>query len=132
MKTPSALQRSGVRDSDAMMSAKVNMEAPPKEPDRTPLDPSASASLSSSEAVLVCGSDGVAKKARPQTHTTTAFLLPGEHGGGSVVTWVYRDYPLTQSSTVLSSTSTLTSDLFKLMITLKREHKLQGALVAEL
>ncbi|KAF3860214.1 hypothetical protein F7725_000469, partial [Dissostichus mawsoni] len=82
MKTPSALQRSGVRDSDAMMSAKVNMEAPPKEPDRTPLDPSSSsASLSSSEAVLVCGSDGVAKKARPQTHTTTAFLLPAPAAG---------------------------------------------------
>ena len=62
------------------MSAKVNMEAPPKEPDRTPVDPSSS---SPGEAVLICGSDGVAKKARPQPHTTTttttAFLLPGEH-----------------------------------------------------
>jgi len=63
------------------MSAKVNMEALPKEPDRTPLDPCSS---SPSEAVLICGSDGVAKKTRPQPHTTTAFLLPGGHrsGGG--------------------------------------------------
>ncbi|XP_078110053.1 lethal(3)malignant brain tumor-like protein 1 [Sander vitreus] len=60
------------------MSAKVNMEAPPKEPDRTPLDPSSS---SPSEAILVCGSDGVAKKARPQPHTTTAFLLPAPAAG---------------------------------------------------
>lgn len=82
-----AFQRSGVRDRDTIMSAKVNMEAPPKEPDRTPLDPSPS---SPSEAVLICGSDGVAKKARPQPHTTTTFLLPGEHSseGGSVPTWV--------------------------------------------
>lgn len=57
------------------MSAKVNMEAAPKEPDRTPVDPSSS---SPGEAVIICGSDGVAKKARPQPHTTTAFLLPGE------------------------------------------------------
>ncbi len=80
-------QRSGVRDRDIVMSAKVNMEAPPKEPDRTPLDPSPS---SPSEAVLVCGSDGVAKKARPQPHTTTTFLLPGEHRSevGSAATWV--------------------------------------------
>ncbi|XP_029291750.1 lethal(3)malignant brain tumor-like protein 1 isoform X2 [Cottoperca gobio] len=64
------------------MSAKVNMEAPPKEPDRTPLDPSSSP-LSPSEAVLICGSDGVDKKARPQpqTHTTTAFLLPAPAAG---------------------------------------------------
>ncbi|TKS77313.1 Lethal(3)malignant brain tumor-like protein 1 [Collichthys lucidus] len=63
------------------MSAKVNMEAPPKEPDRTPLDPSAS---TPSEAVLICGSDGVAKKARPQPHattTTTTFLLPAPAPG---------------------------------------------------
>ncbi|KAG8002814.1 Lethal(3)malignant brain tumor-like protein 1 [Nibea albiflora] len=59
-----------------VMSAKVNMEAQPKEPDRTPLDPSSS---TPTEAVLICGSDGVAKKARPQPHTTTTtttFLLP--------------------------------------------------------
>ncbi|XP_068453322.1 lethal(3)malignant brain tumor-like protein 1 isoform X2 [Clinocottus analis] len=55
------------------MSAKVNMETLPKEPDRTPLDPCSSPP---SEAALVCGSDGVAKKARPQPLTTTAFLLP--------------------------------------------------------
>lgn len=65
------------------MSAKVNMEAPAKE-DRRPLDPSSS---SPNEAVLICGSDGVAKKARPQPHTTTALLLPGEHRSeaGSVI-----------------------------------------------
>ncbi|XP_068191902.1 lethal(3)malignant brain tumor-like protein 1 isoform X2 [Antennarius striatus] len=56
------------------MSAKVNMEAPPKESDCTPLNPSSSAP---SEDVLICGSDGVTKKARPLPHTTTAFLLPG-------------------------------------------------------
>lgn len=72
---PFASQRSGVRDRDTVMSAKVNMEAQPKEPDRTPVDPLSS---STGEAVLICGSDGVAKKARPQPHTTTAFLLPGE------------------------------------------------------
>lgn len=49
------------------MSAKVNMEAPPKEQDPTPLDPSSSSP-----------SDGLANKARPQPHTTTAFLLQGE------------------------------------------------------
>lgn len=54
------------------MSAKVNMEALPKEPDRAP------SSSTPSEAVLICGSDGVARKARPQPHTTTALLLPGE------------------------------------------------------
>ncbi|XP_047187209.1 lethal(3)malignant brain tumor-like protein 1 isoform X2 [Scophthalmus maximus] len=65
------------------MSAKVNMEAPPKE-DHRPLEPSPSSSSSSSssssptETVLLCGADGVAKKARPQPppHTTTALLLP--------------------------------------------------------
>ncbi|XP_068589762.1 lethal(3)malignant brain tumor-like protein 1 isoform X2 [Cebidichthys violaceus] len=67
------LQCSGVKDWDTVMSAKVNVEALPKEPDRTPMDPCSS---SPSEAVLICGSDGVAKKARPQPHTTTAFLLP--------------------------------------------------------
>lgn len=69
------------------MSAKVNMEASPKEPDRTPLD---SSSSSPGEAVLICGSDGVAKKARPQPHTTTAFLLPGEcrFEDGSVLTMI--------------------------------------------
>ncbi|XP_037628220.1 lethal(3)malignant brain tumor-like protein 1 isoform X3 [Sebastes umbrosus] len=62
------------------MSAKVNMEALPKEPDRPPLEPSSSSSPS--EAVLICGSDGVAKKARPQQpHTTTAFLLPAPAAG---------------------------------------------------
>lgn len=66
------LQCSVVKDRDAAMSAKVNMEALSKEPDRTP------SSLSSSDAVLICGSDGVARKARPQPHTTTALLLPGE------------------------------------------------------
>ncbi|XP_068996542.1 lethal(3)malignant brain tumor-like protein 1 isoform X2 [Embiotoca jacksoni] len=55
------------------MSAKVNMEAPSKEPDCTPVDPSSS---SPSETILICGSDGVAKKTRPQPHTTTALLLP--------------------------------------------------------
>lgn len=49
------------------MSAKVNMEAPSKEQDSTPLDPSSSSP-----------SDGLANKARPQPHTTTAFLLQGE------------------------------------------------------
>lgn len=72
----SSLQRSEVKDRDNAMSAKVNMEALPKEPDRTP------SSSSPTEAVLICGSDGVARKARPQPHTTTALLLPGE------CTWV--------------------------------------------
>ncbi|XP_020493809.2 lethal(3)malignant brain tumor-like protein 1 [Labrus bergylta] len=49
------------------------MEAPPKEPDCTPLEPSSS---SPSKVVLISGSEDVAKNARPQTHTTTAFLLP--------------------------------------------------------
>ncbi len=70
------LQRSGVKDRDIIMSAKVNMEASPKDPERTPLDPTTSPP---GETVLICGSDGMAKKARPQPHTTTAFLLPGEH-----------------------------------------------------
>ncbi|XP_062419779.1 lethal(3)malignant brain tumor-like protein 1 isoform X2 [Pungitius pungitius] len=56
------------------MSAKGNVEALPKEPDRTPVDPCSSSSPN--EAVLVCASDGGAKKARPQAHTATAFLLP--------------------------------------------------------
>ncbi|XP_014195157.1 lethal(3)malignant brain tumor-like protein 1 isoform X2 [Haplochromis burtoni] len=55
------------------MSAKVNMEAPAKEPDCTPMDPSSS---SPTETILICGGDGVTKKARPQPHTTTALLLP--------------------------------------------------------
>uniref|UniRef100_A0A3Q1I6W1 Lethal(3)malignant brain tumor-like protein 1 n=1 Tax=Anabas testudineus TaxID=64144 RepID=A0A3Q1I6W1_ANATE len=57
------------------MSAKVNMEALPKEPDRAP------SSSTPSEAVLICGSDGVARKARPQPHTTTALLLPAPAPG---------------------------------------------------
>ncbi|XP_047467857.1 lethal(3)malignant brain tumor-like protein 1 isoform X2 [Mugil cephalus] len=56
-----------------IMSAKVNMEAPSKEPDCTPVEP---ASSSPGETILICGSDGVAKKARPQPHATTALLLP--------------------------------------------------------
>ncbi|XP_034551470.1 lethal(3)malignant brain tumor-like protein 1 isoform X1 [Notolabrus celidotus] len=55
------------------MSAKVSMEASPKEPSHTPLDPTPS---SPSEAVLTCGREGVAKNAQLQPHTTTAFLLP--------------------------------------------------------
>lgn len=62
-------------DRDTTMSAKVNMEVAPKEPDPTPLDQSTSPP---SDDVLISGSDGVAKKARPQPHTTTAFLLQGE------------------------------------------------------
>ncbi|KAM4609854.1 lethal(3)malignant brain tumor-like protein 1 [Polymixia lowei] len=61
------------------MSAKVDMELPAKEPDRTPSDPSSSSSSSSSspgDSVLVCSSDGMAKKARPQAQTTTTLLLP--------------------------------------------------------
>ncbi|XP_034446329.1 lethal(3)malignant brain tumor-like protein 1 [Hippoglossus hippoglossus] len=60
------------------MSAKVNMEAQPKEEHRS-VDPSSS---SPSETVLICGNDGVAKKPepqpqpQPQPHTTTALLLP--------------------------------------------------------
>lgn len=57
------------------MSAKVNMEVAPKDPDPTPLDQSTSPP---SDDVLISGGDGVAKKARPQPHTTTAFLLQGE------------------------------------------------------
>ncbi|XP_037540239.1 lethal(3)malignant brain tumor-like protein 1 [Nematolebias whitei] len=55
------------------MSAKVTMEAPSKEADCTPVDPSPS---STSEAILICSSDSIAKKTRPQPHTTTALLLP--------------------------------------------------------
>ncbi|XP_016891252.1 lethal(3)malignant brain tumor-like protein 1 isoform X2 [Cynoglossus semilaevis] len=60
------------------MSAKVNTEISPKEDHRS-LDPS---STTPGETVLICGSDGVAKKvkplplAQPQPHTTTALLLP--------------------------------------------------------
>lgn len=75
-------QRSGAKDQDTVMSAKVNMEAPPKEPDPAPSDPPVS---SPKEDVLIPASDSVAKKARPQPHTTTAFLLQGElraRGGG--------------------------------------------------
>lgn len=68
------------------MSAKVNMEAPPKEPDPTPLDQSAS---SHSEDVVITGSDVVPKKPRPQPHTTTAFLLQGELRSEGVSTSVY-------------------------------------------
>lgn len=68
-------QRSGVKDKDTVMSAKVNMEAPPKEPDSVPLDPPV---LSPKEDVLISVSDSVAKKSRPPPHTTTAFLLQGE------------------------------------------------------
>ncbi|MED6267461.1 hypothetical protein CHARACLAT_012519, partial [Characodon lateralis] len=52
------------------MSGKVNMDTQSKVPDGTPADPSAS---SASETILV--SDGVAKKARAQPHTTTTALL---------------------------------------------------------
>ncbi|XP_017273249.1 lethal(3)malignant brain tumor-like protein 1 isoform X2 [Kryptolebias marmoratus] len=55
------------------MSAKVTMEAPPKEADCAPVDPSPS---SAGEAILICSSDSIAKKGRPQPHTTTALLLP--------------------------------------------------------
>lgn len=72
-----ALQHPVAEDRETTMSAKVNMEAPPKEPDPLPADQPAPPP---SEAVLVTGSDSsVAKKApRPQAHTTTAFLLQGE------------------------------------------------------
>ncbi|TNM87295.1 hypothetical protein fugu_007525 [Takifugu bimaculatus] len=60
------------------MSAKVNMEAPPKEPDPAPSDPPVS---SPKEDVLIPASDSVAKKARPQPHTTTAFLLQAPASG---------------------------------------------------
>lgn len=72
-----ALQHPVAEDRDTTMSAKVNMEAPPKEPDPVPADQPAPPP---SETVLIAGSDsGVAKKApRPQPHTTTAFLLQGE------------------------------------------------------
>lgn len=55
----------------------MNMEAPPKEPDPTPLEPSTS---SPCEDGVISASDGVVKNARPQPHTTTttAFLLQGE------------------------------------------------------
>lgn len=69
------------------MSAKVNMEAPPKEPDPAPSDPPVS---SPKEDVLIPASDSVAKKARPQPHTTTAFLLQGElraRGGQRFAPW---------------------------------------------
>lgn len=75
-------QRSGVKDKDSVMSAKVNMEAPLKEPDSAPLDPPVS---SPKEDVLISVSDSVAKKSRPQPHTTTAFLLQGELGPGAAV-----------------------------------------------
>ncbi|KAF7209469.1 lethal(3)malignant brain tumor-like protein 1 isoform X3 [Nothobranchius furzeri] len=55
------------------MSAKVNMEAPSKDPDCTPIDPSAS---STTETILICSSDSLAKKPRPQMHNTTTLLLP--------------------------------------------------------
>lgn len=72
-------QRSGAEDQDTVMSAKVNMEAPPKEPDPAPSDPPVSPPK---EDILIPASDSVAKKARPQPHTTTAFLLQGELGPG--------------------------------------------------
>lgn len=71
-------QRSGVKDKDTVRSAKVTMEAPPKEPDSAPLDPPPISSPK--EDVLISVSDSVAKKSRPQPHTTTAFLLQGELG----------------------------------------------------
>ncbi|CAJ1085566.1 lethal(3)malignant brain tumor-like protein 1 isoform X1 [Xyrichtys novacula] len=52
------------------MSAKVSMEASPKEPHHPPVDPSPG------EAALTSGREGVAKNAQLQSHTTTAFLLP--------------------------------------------------------
>ncbi|XP_029974331.1 lethal(3)malignant brain tumor-like protein 1 [Salarias fasciatus] len=55
------------------MSAKANTEAPPKEPESAPKEPTPSPP---SETILICGSDAVAKKARPPPHTTTALLLP--------------------------------------------------------
>lgn len=79
-------QRSGVKDKDTVMSAKVNMEAPPKEPDSVPLDPPVS---SPKEDVLISVSDSVAKKPRPQPHTTTAFLLQGELGARGSTLQVY-------------------------------------------
>lgn len=71
-------QRSGVKDEDTVMSAKVNTDAPPKEPDPAPSDPPVS---STKEDILIPVSDSVAKKARAQPHTTTAFLLQGELQG---------------------------------------------------
>lgn len=74
------------------MSAKVNMEAPPKEPDPAPSDPPVS---SPKEDVLIPASDSVAKKARPQPHTTTAFLLQGElRGRGWTFFCIYLCYVL--------------------------------------
>lgn len=55
------------------MSGKVDMEVSTKDPDRVPPDVPAS---TPSDTALVCGSDSGAKKARPQTQTTTALLLP--------------------------------------------------------
>ncbi|XP_061592553.1 lethal(3)malignant brain tumor-like protein 1 isoform X2 [Cololabis saira] len=55
------------------MSSKVNMETQSKEPERPSIDPSSS---SASETILICGPDSVAKRTRPQPHTTTALLLP--------------------------------------------------------
>lgn len=68
-------QCSGVKDEDTVMSAKVNTDAPPKEPDPAPSDPPVP---STKEDILIPVSDSVAKKARAQPHTTTAFLLQGE------------------------------------------------------
>ncbi|XP_019728697.1 lethal(3)malignant brain tumor-like protein 1 [Hippocampus comes] len=58
------------------MSAKVNMECPPREPDCASVAPPAMATPSPGEAILLCGVDSGDKKPRPQTHTTTALLLP--------------------------------------------------------
>ncbi|XP_077482206.1 lethal(3)malignant brain tumor-like protein 1 [Stigmatopora argus] len=55
------------------MSAKVNTESPPKEPECAP---AASPASLPGDTILVCGTDSVAKNPRPQTHTTTALLLP--------------------------------------------------------
>lgn len=60
------------------MSAKVNMECPPREPDCASVAPPAMPTPSPGEAILLCGVDSGDKKPRPQTHMTTALLLPGD------------------------------------------------------
>lgn len=71
------------------MSAKVSIEASPKEPSHTSLEPPPA---SSGEAVLSCGREGVPKNAQLQPHTTTAFLLPGEHCAVSQIGYTFMKY----------------------------------------
>ncbi|XP_057679700.1 lethal(3)malignant brain tumor-like protein 1 isoform X2 [Corythoichthys intestinalis] len=62
----------------ACMSVNINMESPPKEPDCAHV---ASPPSLPGDAILVCGTDNMAKNPRPQTHTTTALLLPAPAPG---------------------------------------------------